>query len=618
VKLAAVTVVLVSVLALAGEVRAAQARPQATSCATRPLAVRFVRSPGRPSGVLSWRTPRKLPQRPAGYRVYRDGKVVGQTKLRVHRIRVAFTPGRPATFAVRVALRTGAVLACTGRLRTLIRWLPPAAPVDLVVHPLADAVTLLWQPSLPGDGTINGYRIYLNGKEFRQALGTSMTVPVPPLRQVAFAVAAVDTRGHLSTLSNTVTISAGHEPPDRPGGLLAQTVSDSEVDLSWSPSIAYGGARVAYRVVRDGKTIGQTTGTTYTVGHLAAGTGYSFSVVAVDSVGYASDASDLLAITTAPPPQTRGSAHVFLLASTDASFEAFQQRYQQIGTVYPTYYGCDGNGDFSGRDDQLITGWARLRGVKVEARWVCQGEAPLHLLLTDAGRRAALVQQIVAAAVSSSWDGVNLDFESGAATDRGLFTTFVGELASGLHAAGKTLSVDVSAKTKDVKNHPRSTFYDYDALSPLVDTIFVMCWGIHWSTSGPGAIEDWSWVQQVVTYLDARPNKDRYVLGFGMYGFDWPAGGGIYHKATALEYKDVLALAARYGVDPVWDSNSLAPHFSYTDGSGVHHDVWYTDSKSLGLRIQLAHDNGLAVGLWRLGEEDPGIWDDPLLQPGAW
>ena len=84
-------------------------------CLAKPLGVQFVRSPGRPSGVLTWRKPVKLPLRPAGYRVYRNGKVVGQTGVAVRRLRVSFVPGHAVTFMVRVALRTGAVVPCAGR-----------------------------------------------------------------------------------------------------------------------------------------------------------------------------------------------------------------------------------------------------------------------------------------------------------------------------------------------------------------------------------------------------------------------------------------------------------------------------------------------------------------------
>ena len=473
-------------------------------------------------------------------------------------------------------------------------------------------------PESPQDkGDLVGFAWH-DGKSAKQLKATSIVLALPPLKTFTVAVAAVDTQGVLSAMSNAVTIKAGHAAPSRPTGLSGQATSSSQVALQWQASTASGGARVAYRVLRNGKTVGQTGGTSITLGNLASSTSYSFTVMAVDSVGYASPPSDPVTVATQAPPASAGVAHVFLLASTDASFVDFQQHYQEIGTVYPTYYDCLSNGTFIGKDDPLITGWAEARGVKVEARWNCQNTSTLHNLLSNVAARTALEQQMTNAAVTSKWDGINLDFEAGAAGDRYLMTAFVTELAAALHGQSKSLSVDVSAKVKDVPNHPRSTFFDYDALAAQADTIFVMAWGIHWRTSTPGAIDDWSWASQVANYVAARPNAQKYVLGFGMYGFDWPAGGGPANPATPLQYQDVAAELQSTSAQLQWDSAAMAPFFSYTDGSGVHHDVWFTNAQSIGARIGLAHSKGVGIGLWRLGDEDPAIWNDPLLQPGAW
>ena len=201
------------------------------------------------------------------------------------------------------------------------------------------------------------------------------------------AVAAVDTQGQASGLSNVVTINAGHQAPTTPGGVTAAATSASDVAVAWQPATGFGGARVAYRVLRNGITYGQTNATSMTISNLAPSTAYTFTVMAVDSLGYASSQSTGVTATTQAPLQSTGSAHVFLLASTGASFRDFQAHYQEIGTVYPTYYECNGSGVFSGADVPLITSWARARGVKVEARWDCQNTTTLHFLLSSPANR---------------------------------------------------------------------------------------------------------------------------------------------------------------------------------------------------------------------------------------
>jgi spore germination protein YaaH len=101
-----------------------------------------------------------------------------------------------------------------------------------------------------------------------------------------------------------------------------------------------------------------------------------------------------------------------------------------------------------------------------------------------------------------------------------------------------------------------------------------------------------------------------------LYGMDWPAGGGPSHPGSALHYADIVALAARYGATPVYSPEKDSWRLSYTDESGVGHELWYSDAPAVLNRLQLARDRGLGVGVWRLGQEDERIWASPLLAGG--
>jgi spore germination protein YaaH len=316
-----------------------------------------------------------------------------------------------------------------------------------------------------------------------------------------------------------------------------------------------------------------------------------------------------------PPLPSTGRAHAFLLASTDRSFADFRAHYRQIGTVYPTFFDCSEDAELTGRDNQQIVTWARARAVKVLPRFNCQRSDVLRRILTEGGLRAQWLDRVVGLVDQNGYDGLNLDFEAGYASDRAAYTSFVAELAARLHARGKLLSLAVSAKTADVQGHPRSTFFDYPALVQHADTIFVMAWGIHWAKSGPGPQDDLAWLQRVVSYVASVGSSGRFVLGMQLYGMDWPAGGGTAHPATSYEYSDLTDLIRRVGASPVFDPTADSWHFSYVDGDGVPHEAWYTDSSTQETRMRLARDHGIGVGFWRLGNEDQRLWDSPLLQP---
>jgi spore germination protein YaaH len=253
--------------------------------------------------------------------------------------------------------------------------------------------------------------------------------------------------------------------------------------------------------------------------------------------------------------------------------------------------------------------------VKVLARFNCQRSAMLNEILREPGLREYWLDGIVDTVERYGYDGASLDFETGYASDRDVYTSFVTDLAQRLHDNGRFLSVAVSPKTRDVANHPRSTFFDYEGLSRAADSIFVMTWGYHWATSGPGPQDDIAWTQKVVNYTATMTNRSRFVVGIQLYGMDWPDGGGPDHPATSYEYADVMSLAERVGATPVRDVDGDSMHFSYTDSEGSFHEVWFPDARTEGARVRLAHDAGLGIGFWRLGREDQRLWDDPLLAP---
>jgi spore germination protein YaaH len=253
--------------------------------------------------------------------------------------------------------------------------------------------------------------------------------------------------------------------------------------------------------------------------------------------------------------------------------------------------------------------------VKVLPRFNCQREDVVHNILTNANVRGYWLDQMVATVEQNGYDGVQMDFEKGLAADRGAMTSFVTELAARLHARGRLLSVAVSPKVADVPNHPRSSAFDYIALAQHADWVFVMAWGIHWQTSAPGAVDDLTWFNRVMAYMDTLPDHGRYVVGTQLYGLDWANGGGTSNPAAPYEWSDAQALAARVGATPHRDATTDNWTFSYQDGNGSPHEVWYTDSVTTHTRMQLARDRGFGVGFWRLGNEDQRLWSDPLIQP---
>jgi spore germination protein YaaH len=615
------------VLALSGSAasaasaqRALQSHPQrsARTCSTeRPRDVSFRRLNGRTFGVLRWRPGPDAPPN-SRYWVLRNGAVVGATRGYWMRVNVAF--GRRYRLRVRLVLPNGQRLICARPLlRVINAYRLPSAPRFLsITNASGGAVMLSWERSTRGDAALAGYRVLRDSAVYRQTRATSMTIPVASNRDYTFTVLAVDAEGHSSAPSNPVRVMTGHTAPSAPASLLGAALNDTTVQLTWRPSVAAQGRIVGYRVLRDGAVVGQFAQTTVTLGNMAPSTTYTFTVVAVDGYGALSPPATGVSVTTANPIPTNGHVYAFVLADTGQSFQDFQAHYQEIGTVSPTYYDCSGSGQITGGNVPLITGWAQARQVKVLPRFNCQNGAVIDNILNDQALRQQWLTGIMNEVNANGYDGVMMDFEAGYPQDRDAYTAFVTDLAAELHAESKMLAIAVSAKTADVPNHPRSTFFDYNGLSAQADALFVLCWGVHWATSAPGAQDDMTWERQVVAYISTLPRVSKFILGMQLYAMDWPNGGGSGSPATAMEYQDVINLAASEGVTPTRDSTADAWTFTYTDASGVNHTVWFTDSSTEADRISLAVQSGLGgVGVWRLGREDQRLWANPDLT-SAW
>jgi len=574
--------ILASALLLAGAAEA-----NAAPCTPKNL--KLDRQGGTSKGTVRWTATKGKK-----YTVKVDGRRVGASTK--GKLRVKAKLGR--TYRVQVSRGS-----CRAVKRFKMKPLAPGKPTKLAVSIASGKARVTWQKGKRGDGKLAGYRVARDGKTVKQTKKRRLSLAASGK---TVTVRARDTRGRMSKAAK---VSLRGKPPSAPTGLRAEGVGETQVTLRWNAAKAGTGKIRGYRVFRDGAVLGQPETTAMTVPRLHSGRAYTFSVAAVDTSGKVGPPSQGLTVSTNPPPPTTGSAHAFLLASTDASFDSFQANYQKIGVIYPTYFECDRNtGQLTGRDDPRITSYAKLRQVDVLARVDCQHGPTIHKILTDPTLREQMLSGIVAQVQQNGYDGANLDFEAGAPEDRAAYTSFVSELAARLHGIGKQLSVCVSAKTKDDPSHPRSGFYDYPALAAAADHVFVMAWGIHWSTSAPGPLSDWPWFTQAIDYVKSLPDQGKYVVGVPLYGLDWPAGGGAANPATAREFGDVGAVAAAAGVTPAYDADAHESHFTYTDANGVEHEVWFVNAASALQRVNHARAGGLKVGMWRLGKEDPAFW----------
>jgi spore germination protein YaaH len=230
-----------------------------------------------------------------------------------------------------------------------------------------------------------------------------------------------------------------------------------------------------------------------------------------------------------------------------------------------------------------------------------QGATVAALLQTPA-TRARHIREIVSAAASGGWAGVDIDYEALPPTAGQAFTSFLSELREQLHAQDRVLSVAVPARTAD-DGAAETLAYPYPLIGRIADEVRVMAYDYSSASSDPGPVAPLPWVEAVVRYAVDRVPKDKLMLGLAAYGYDWTFGG-----SENLGARDAIRRARDYDVQTHWDAQAASAFFTYED-DGKLHAVWYEDGRSVAAKQDVAIAHGLrGVFLWRLGGEDPAMW----------
>ena len=253
-------------------------------------------------------------------------------------------------------------------------------------------------------------------------------------------------------------------------------------------------------------------------------------------------------------------------------------------------------------------------------------------VLADPAQRAAHVDTVVALAVDSGFDGIDIDYEQFAFADarstweatRPNWVAFITELADALHSEGKVLTVSIPP-IYDTDRTADSGYwvYDYAAIGDVVDRIRIM--GYDYSVGEPGPIAPYDWVRTAVKAAKKAVDDDtKLVLGIGMYGRNWVVSTTGTCPASAegtapVTLRGVEELAAKRSATPVHDTVTREAEFTYqlevNDGTvscTQTRQVHYIDEQGVRDRIDLAREERIGgVALWALGFDSPQVW--PLI-----
>ncbi len=318
---------------------------------------------------------------------------------------------------------------------------------------------------------------------------------------------------------------------------------------------------------------------------------------------------------TAPTPSPRPRKKppnnevrlAFYINGDPYSYASLQQHAAQITHVCPEWMTVvDGMGDLQIDADTRVSKLAANKGIGlmplltnlVGDTW--QPEAIENLAHGPAKRQDGFIQSVLSVLRNAKASGVVVDWEQIDPAYKKDITKFIDKFADALHDDNKELWLCVQPGQE-------LDYIDFDALADNVDRFVAMLFDETSDTDPPGPLASRSWFEGWVRVLLEGSDTKQWIIAIGSYGYDWTIGG---KKAELISFSEAMSRANDAEIKSVdVQGPSYSPYFYFQD-EDKEHAVWFLDAVTFLNQVREVRDQKAGgFALYRLGSEDPAIWD---------
>lgn len=229
--------------------------------------------------------------------------------------------------------------------------------------------------------------------------------------------------------------------------------------------------------------------------------------------------------------------------------------------------------------------------------------ATADAVITSPQAQAILTDALVKLAKANHYSGYVFDLENLSAASVSALPKFIGAIQTTFGPSHLQSWITVPVTSADWPIRPMQ-----EAGATVVLMAYDQCWAN--STPGPIAGEDWfiSALTQRINGLDAS----KTIIALGSYAYDWPGG----KPAKVLSVGQATQLASENNAPIMRKAPDWNPTFTYTGADSVPHTVWMLDGDTFVRQKTTALQfRPKAIGLWRVGLEDPAVWKNTSTLP---
>src|SRR5205809_2054274 len=289
------------------------------------------------------------------------------------------------------------------------------------------------------------------------------------------------------------------------------------------------------------------------------------------------------------------------------SYASLEEHAGQITHLCPEWMTViDGLGDLQIDGDTRLSKLTANKGIAllplltnlVGDTW--EPEAIENLAHGPAQRQDRFIQRVLSVLRNAKAAGVVVDWQQIDPAYKKDITGFIDKFADALHDDNKELWLCVQPNQE-------LDYIDFEALSDNVDRFVAMLFDETSDTDPPGPLASRSWFEGWLHSLLEDADTKQWIFAIGSYGYDWTIGG---RKAEMISFSEAMSRANDAEIESAEVRGpAYSPYFYFQD-EDKEHAVWFLDAVTFVNQLREVRDKKAGgFALYRLGSEDPAIWD---------
>ena len=230
-------------------------------------------------------------------------------------------------------------------------------------------------------------------------------------------------------------------------------------------------------------------------------------------------------------------------------------------------------------------------------------------VMNSTSARNKIENQLIAAAIEYSFDGINVDFENISEDAADGYIQFMRELSVMCRKNGIVLSVDVPVPM-DFTAH-----YNRKALGEVCDYVMIMGYDEHYAGSEEaGSVASLSFEEEGIQNTLQEVPAEKVVSGIPFYTRLWCTttneDGTTTVTSEAMGMNQAQQTLENNQVEASWDETTGQNYAQFDGENGELYQIWMEDTESLTRKLELIKNYDLGgVAEWKLGLEEDSVWD---------